>query len=179
LLEWHERFTRFTPHSELSRLNADARFEVPVSDLLGRLVEVAREAAELTGGLVDATMVHELEAAGYRSDLRAALPLPLALRLSGRRRPAGPSGAARWRELEYDRCAGAPAHHLLDPATGQPAFTGVVQVTALAPSALEAEIRAKAAVLSGPGRAHEWLPDGGVIVGEDGGFEVVAATTAV
>ncbi len=32
------------------------------------------------------------------------------------------------------RGAGAPAHHLLDPATGRPAFTGVVQVTALAPT---------------------------------------------
>src|SRR5207245_9272873 len=45
---------------------------------------------------------------------------------------------------------GRPAHHLLDPSTGRPAFTGVVQATALAPSALEAEILAKAAVLSGP-----------------------------
>ena len=45
---------------------------------------------------------------------------------------------------------GRPAHHLLDPATGRPAFTGVVQATALAPSAVLAEIHAKAAVLSGP-----------------------------
>ena len=44
--------------------------------------------------------------------------------------------------------SGRPAHHLLDPATGRPAFTGVVQATALAPTALEAEWRAKAAVLS-------------------------------
>ena len=49
-----------------------------------------------------------------------------------------------------------------------------MQVTALAPTALEAEIRAKAALLSGPDRARDWLPDGGVLVGEDGGFEVVA-----
>ena len=40
---------------------------------------------------------------------------------------------------------GRPAHHLLDPATGRPAFTGVVQATALAPTAVEAEWRAKAA----------------------------------
>jgi thiamine biosynthesis lipoprotein len=68
---------------------------------------------------------------------------------------------------------GRPAHHLLDPATGRPAFTGLVQVTALAPSALEAEIRAKAAILSGPDGARAWLPDGGVLVGEGGGFDVV------
>ncbi len=29
---------------------------------------------------------------------------------------------------------GSPAHHLLDPGTGKPAFTGVVQVTAIAPT---------------------------------------------
>jgi len=28
-----------------------------------------------------------------------------------------------------------PAHHLLDPRTGRPAYTGVVQATALAPTA--------------------------------------------
>ena len=54
-------------------------------------------------------------------------------------------GRRSWLDRE-----GRPAHHLLDPSTGLPAFTGVVQVTALAPSALEAEIRAKAAILCGP-----------------------------
>jgi thiamine biosynthesis lipoprotein len=63
---------------------------------------------------------------------------------------------------------GRPAHHLLDPATGRPAFTGIVQATALAPSALEAEVRAKAALLSGPRDAARWLRDGGVIVLRDG-----------
>ncbi len=75
---------------------------------------------------------------------------------------------------------GRPSHHLLDPATGAPAFTGVVQATALAPSALVAEIRAKAALLSGPGAAGGWLPDGGVIVLDDGShlvFEPPRATT--
>jgi FAD:protein FMN transferase len=56
---------------------------------------------------------------------------------------------------------GAPAHHLIDPATGRPAFTGVVQATALAPTALEAEARAKAAVLSGPDSGRAWLRHGG------------------
>ncbi len=62
---------------------------------------------------------------------------------------------------------GRPAHHLLDPATGRPAFTGVVQATALAPTAVEAEWRAKAAVLSGPQTARDWLPHGGVVVLDD------------
>src|SRR2546423_303499 len=35
--------------------------------------------------------------------------------------------------------SGGHAHHLLDPATGEPAWTGVVLATALAPTTLEAE----------------------------------------
>ena len=72
---------------------------------------------------------------------------------------------------------GRPAHHLLDPATGRPAFTGVVQATAVASTALEAEVRAKAALLAGPEGAAAWLPDGGVLV-LDGGEAVVLPATA-
>jgi thiamine biosynthesis lipoprotein len=68
------------------------------------------------------------------------------------------------------------AHHLLDPATGRPAFTGVVQVTALAPTATQAEVRAKAALLSGPSHAADWLPDGGVVISDDGRVTVLAAS---
>ena len=45
---------------------------------------------------------------------------------------------------------GRVAHHLLDPARGEPAFTGLVAATALAPTAVEAEALAKAALLGGP-----------------------------
>ena len=62
---------------------------------------------------------------------------------------------------------GGPAHHLLDPATGRPAFTGVVQASALAPTALEAERRSKAALLSGPDAAPDHLVHGGVLVLDD------------
>ena len=68
---------------------------------------------------------------------------------------------------------GRPAHHLLDPGTGRPAFTGVVQATAFAPTALEAEVRAKAALLSGAAGATAWLPDGGVVVLDSGEHVVV------
>jgi len=68
----------------------------------------------------------------------------------------------------------APAHHVLDPSTGRPAFTGLVQVTALAPTVLVAEALAKAALLSGPDRADRWLAHGGVVVLEDGSHRVVA-----
>ncbi|HEX5617786.1 MAG TPA: FAD:protein FMN transferase [Solirubrobacteraceae bacterium] len=253
LLGWHDHFTRFDPMSELSRLNADRRDAVPVSFLLARLAQTAVGAAELTGGLVDATLLGELEQAGYRSDLGEPVPLAEALRLApSRARAAGREGAP-WRALSVDgrivrrppgmkldggglakglfadalACeltgyrgfaidcagdlrvgglarrvsvddpfgrgalatlriadgaiatsgisrrswiddAGRPAHHLLDPSTGAPAFTGIVQATAVAPTAVEAEIRAKAALLSGPERAPAWLPHGGVLVFDDG-----------
>ena len=64
---------------------------------------------------------------------------------------------------------GRPAHHLLDPATGEPAWTGLAGATALAPTALEAEALAKAALLSGPARAGRWLSAyGGLAIRDDG-----------
>ena len=66
-----------------------------------------------------------------------------------------------------------PAHHLLDPRTGRPAYTGIVQATALAPTAAQAEALAKAAVLSGPDGATRWLRHGGMVVFEDGNYELL------
>jgi thiamine biosynthesis lipoprotein len=71
---------------------------------------------------------------------------------------------------------GSPAHHLLDPASGRPAYTGIVQVTAIAPSGVEAEWRAKAALLSGPRDERRWLPHGGLAVYDDGHFELIDAS---
>ncbi|HET8536068.1 MAG TPA: FAD:protein FMN transferase [Solirubrobacteraceae bacterium] len=74
----------------------------------------------------------------------------------------------------WQRADGSFAHHLLDPSTGEPAWTGLVGATALAPSALEAETLAKAALLSGPERGRALLAEhGGVLFTEDGGFEAV------
>jgi thiamine biosynthesis lipoprotein len=87
-----------------------------------------------------------------------------------RRTGVATSGIARRSWLD---AAGRPAHHLLDPASGRPAFTGLVQATALAPSALRAEIAAKAALLAGPRHARPWLRHGGVLVFDDGSHEVV------
>jgi thiamine biosynthesis lipoprotein len=265
LLAWHRRFTRFEPTSELSRLNADPASEVRVSDVMARFARAVAAAGVHSGGLVDATMLRAIEAAGYRSDLRGSLPLDLALRLAPERQAAAASPHGGWHAVHVDPngptivrppglaldsgglakglfadllgralgrhasfavdCAGdlllggtagigrrivvaspfggehlhvleraaggvatsgigrrswldedgRPAHHLLDPSTGRPAFTGIVQVTALAPAALEAEMRSKAALLSGPAAARDWLPDGGVIVYDDGTHDVVVA----
>jgi thiamine biosynthesis lipoprotein len=81
------------------------------------------------------------------------------------------SGISRrvWR-----RADGGFAHHLLDPATGRPAWTGLVSATALAPTALEAETLAKTAFLSGPRGAREILRvRGGAIVHEDGRVDLL------
>jgi FAD:protein FMN transferase len=80
------------------------------------------------------------------------------------------SGIGRRSWLDEDA---HPAHHLLDPSTLRPAFTGVVQATALAPTALEAELRAKCAVLSGPEAAPSCLPDGGLLVLDDGTHHLI------
>ena len=78
------------------------------------------------------------------------------------------------------RLWGDAAHHLLDPASGEPAWTGVVTATALAPSAAEAEALAKAALLAGPlaGRALLRRHGGGVLVLDDGAVVVACRDRA-
>jgi thiamine biosynthesis lipoprotein len=107
LLDWHHQFSRFEPDSELSRLNADPRETVPVSPEMTRLVRGALMAAAVTSGLVDPTLVAEIEQAGYRGHFDAvAVPLERALALAPERSPAAPSPAGRWREITVDRDAG-------------------------------------------------------------------------
>jgi thiamine biosynthesis lipoprotein len=262
--EWHVQFSRFEPASELALLNADPRTTVPVSPMLARFAETAAAVGALTGGLVDATLVGELEQAGYATHFDSpSLPLATALPLAPPRRPAGPSPLGAWRELSVDTNArtvtrppglrldsggiakglfgdvlavalaghlsfaidcggdirlggagrlpravrvdgpfedsvlhtfelaegavatsgigrrswldadGRPAHHLIDPSTGAPAFTGIVQVTALAPTGVVAEALAKAAILAGPESAATWLPHGGLVVYDDGSHRTI------
>jgi len=72
---------------------------------------------------------------------------------------------------------GSSAHHLLDPRTARPACTGVVQASALARTALEAELLAKQALLEGPVRGAALLRSrhGGVLVHAGGRVEEVVA----
>jgi thiamine biosynthesis lipoprotein len=61
------------------------------------------------------------------------------------------------------------AHHLIDPVSGTPAWTGVVQASALAPTALEAETLAKIALLRGPRAGRDVLArHGGALILDDG-----------
>ena len=71
------------------------------------------------------------------------------------------------------------AHHLIDPARGTPAWTGVIQATALAPTALEAETLAKIALLRGRRAGREMLAQrGGALILDDGRVLLAATPTA-
>lgn len=79
-----------------------------------------------------------------------------------------------WRDGE-----GRFAHHLLDPASGEPAWTGLIGATALGAGALEAETLSKAALLSGPERGAALLRErGGILVHDDGRVERVGTLAA-
>jgi thiamine biosynthesis lipoprotein len=77
----------------------------------------------------------------------------------------------------WRRADGSFAHHLIDPSTGEPAWTGLVSATVAAPSALEAETLAKQALLLGPLQAPAVLAHagGGVLVHDSGDVQVVEA----
>jgi thiamine biosynthesis lipoprotein len=249
--EVHRRLTRFDPSSELCRLNADPRELVPAGPILRRFAEAVAWAGNVSGGLVDATCLPAVEAAGYRehwtpatgtggwtpgppaawqpawaavavegdavrrppgtrcdsgglgkglaADLMAAALQACGawvvdcggdLRiggLQGLQRPvdiAGPDGdGAAIHRLHVARGAVATSgitrrawaggHHLIDPRSGRPADTGIVQVTALARTGLQAEVRAKTALLAGPEGIAEVLHSGGAYVTDDGAVHVV------
>ena len=88
--------SRFRPDSELSRLNADPRTAVPASAILRRAVSAAVWAGGRSGGLVDATLLGELERAGYVEhwDPANRADVDVALASAPPRRPAAP---AAWR----------------------------------------------------------------------------------
>ena len=105
LTEFDRELSRFRPDSELSRLNRDPREVVPASPLLRAAVSAGVWAAERTGGLVDPTLLPQLEAAGYaesRSGV-ASEPLESALATAPPRRPAGPAPDPAWRLIECSR----------------------------------------------------------------------------
>lgn len=75
---------------------------------------------------------------------------------------------------------GQLAHHLIDPSTGEPAWTGIVSVTAIGNDAVDAETTAKTALLGGPKSARELLADRGGVVSLAGGeVQIISAGGAV
>ena len=262
--EVSEGLTRFEPTSELSRINADPRETVEAGPLMIRFVETALSAAALTDGLVDPTLLPELERAGYtrsmsRNAEAVAPDVPSLDRTADRNSRVPPTD--RWKNISVDpmtgtlsrtpgvkldaggvgkglaadlvaelmedskvpawsadclgdvrvggvagevrpitiaspfpgedpieileiregavatsgttrrtwkKADGSTAHHLIDPRTGLPAEGDLIQVTALAPTAVEAEARAKATLLSGLSEAGHWLAHGGLAVDREG-----------
>jgi thiamine biosynthesis lipoprotein len=78
----------------------------------------------------------------------------------------------------WRRADGSYAHHLLDPSSGSPAWSGLIAATAVGPSALEAETLSKMALLLGPSGARRVLGEhGGVIVRDSGEFETIGPLT--
>jgi thiamine biosynthesis lipoprotein len=271
--EFDEALSRFKPASELCLFNDDPRERVPASELLREAVRAGLTAAERSGGLVDPTLMEEIESAGYVSSLAgvASASLGAALAEAPPRQPARPNLEARWQQFEVDdgtgtitrppgvrfdtggagkglaadliaacmggysrfivACGGdiriggpdalvhpydvfvehpltgqrayvlrlgsgavatsalnvriwrGPdgryAHHLLDPFTGEPAWTGLIGVTALGDTAVEAETFAKAALLSGPDHSRTLLAEhGGLLVHDSGRVETAGPLSA-
>ena len=74
-----------------------------------------------------------------------------------------------WRRMD-----GTYAHHLLDPSTGSPVWSGLIGATALGATALEAETLSKMALLLGPDGARGVLAErGGVVVYDNGDVEAI------
>ena len=260
LTRLHRALTRFEPASELSRLNERAGATVAVSQIMVEAIAAALYAAHISEGLVDPTVLRELEQTGYAHSRAGLEPADLAAAIAAApvRRGARPRPAGEWRTIELDaagrtvrlpagvrldlggsakgmavdiaarmlahspafavdaggdirlggthpaprtvrvehpltgetahelirnsaaiatsglrtrlwRTAEGYAHHLIDPAGRKPAWTGVIQATALAPTALEAETLAKTALLLGPDHGHALLArHGGALILDDG-----------
>ena len=109
LRDYDLRLSRFKPASELCALNADPRPVVPASALLRDAVRTALEAAAATDGLVDPTVLDDLEAAGYTEswDAERRVELAAALRAVGPARTAASAHPARrWARISVDDEAG-------------------------------------------------------------------------
>lgn len=264
---WAGRLTRHDPASDLMRANADPRLDVVVRPTLAAALRWAADAAEMSGGIVDATLLRErlaaeaptlraptpLEASGrggsrpswrlersrhgsailHREDGTAfdldgvakgwiadrALALldrhpgalvdadgDIAIRSAdgdswevsvadprtpgaglavfvlpgarlGARYGLATSGISvhRWTAPDGER------HHLIDPRTGRPAATDVVQATVLAGTARAAEAWAKTAVVLGLVAALDVLDRapvlGAILLAADGRVLAVPRTT--
>jgi thiamine biosynthesis lipoprotein len=235
----NRRFSRFRPDSELSRVNASAGEWVTASRPFAEVTRSALEAARVTGGLFDPTVLPALKAAGYDRDYDEMKSDP---ELEEMRRDvqfllaADEKSCGRWQEVEVDgdrvrlpegaeldfggiakgwtvdlaarsladmpwgivdaggdlrlvgrdiaeggldiaiedpeakgaealrvriesgglattsvtvRTWGEGMHHLIDPRTGRPAKTGILQATVWGRTCAEAEAWSKAAILSG------------------------------
>jgi thiamine biosynthesis lipoprotein len=91
----------------------------------------------------------------------------------------GKAVATSGRDVHHWMENGAPRHHIIDPRIGEPAASRVLTATVVAPTAVQAEVGAKCAVILGEVEGAAWLdarPElAGMMVLEDG--EVVYSRT--
>lgn len=87
-----QRFSRFRPDSELSRVNALAGSWVQVSEGFGTLLDFSLDQANATHGAFDPTVLAAVEAAGYDRDFEEVIRAA-----RGALRPPVPCG--RWKEI--------------------------------------------------------------------------------
>jgi FAD:protein FMN transferase len=240
-----ERFSRFRSGTEISLVNASAGTWTPVTAPFLKVAQLAVEAARISDGLFDPTVLPALLAIGYDRDFddliagarlalhppepcgrwrevetndgQVRLPPDVALDFGGIAKGWAVDKAARrvkrllpWAlvdaggdlrivgrlprgglqigvedpldssdeilRLSMERGAlasssvttrswGPGIHHLIDPRTGRPADTGVLQATMWAPSCAAAEIGSKWALLAGD-QILDRLP--AILVHEDG-----------
>ena len=258
-----ERFSRFHPSSELSRLNEMSGRSVTVSPEMFDLLHRCRRFHLLSGGLFDPAILPDLESAGYdrsfelmaadagagatnppprsgsiadvaldrgqmtvqappavRLDLggigkgyavdRAALELAPAVdflidaggdifasghgpdgdgwvvavanplnededldvvRLHGQALATSTVARRRWQR------DGRWLHHLIDPRTGEPALSDALSVSVMAPSAVEADVFAKVALLLGSEKGKRFIDAQGahaLFVGTDGSCQATS-----
>jgi thiamine biosynthesis lipoprotein len=166
-------------HAGTVRLPAGAGFDAGGigKGLAADLVSADLVSAGVTGGCVN-----------VGGDLRVWGPGPVDLRVgeAGRDDPPAPDDR-RWRVAAADRTialtnagvatsgiqrrawtiAGRRMHHLIDPATLDPADTDVIAATVIAPTAWQAEIYSLAVIMGGVARARaslrRWDVDGLVV----------------
>ncbi|HZP31466.1 MAG TPA: FAD:protein FMN transferase [Acidimicrobiia bacterium] len=96
---------------------------------------------------------------------------PLAMGDLGYARLAGGAVCTSTRTKRKWTRGGVPQHHLIDPATGAPSWSGLASVTVLSSEAWWAEILAKAAFVAGPRTGRALLASHGVtglLVHDDG-----------
>ena len=218
------RLTRFSPDSELSRLNTAGGQWVDVSPETAAILRESLRAFEMSDGLVNVAVLPSMLAIGYTrsfaqgatdAQLDGVAPAPpvtevlevkdcrarlgsgagidlggiakgwmadrLAVMLGsnavanlggdlravgdGPRGDGWPVGVGTRTLMLRDQGAATSSvrrrrwgglHHLIDPRSGTPAFTGLEESSVVAPNAADAETVAKTALLLGPGLAQAY-----------------------
>ncbi len=239
--EYDRRFSRFSPESDLSRLNASPQEQVPVGPDLADLLLRSLDYARISDGLFDPVVLDDLLALGYDRTFAEVRPRPhtkaltqevryrwhdvlvdpashLVTRPCGARIDLGgiakgaaadaamaefasypgalvdlggdirvqgqPADSDAWiiavedgragdgAALDYIRLRdgavatsslwkrhwvsdGEIVHHIIDPRSGEPARSNVLQCSVIADTAEHAEAAAKVAFILGPDSLHE------------------------